>query len=310
LEVRPYDASRAQAWNAFNAGGRNGHLLFDRGFMDYHADRFADASLMAFEGETLVGLLPANVSGDTVWSHQGLTFGGLVVNDVRAVEVTAILDACAAAWAGQGARKLVYKALPAIYHRRPAQEDLSWLYRRGARLARRDLSTAIDLTAPGPVSSRRARGARKAAGAGVTFGRSDRWGDYWALLETVLAARHGAAATHSLAEIKLLAVRFPEAITLHIAEREGEVLAGVVMFRSGPVAHAQYIATGDEGRTLGALDGLFLHLIEGERGIRRWFDFGHSTTDQGHTLNEGLVRQKEEFGGGGVVHDVYELDLT
>lgn len=310
MEVRPYEASLAGAWNAFNAGARNGHLLFDRGFMDYHADRFADASLMAFEGERLVGLAPANLSGETVWSHQGLTFGGLVVDDARAVEVAAMLDACAAAWAGQGARTLVYKALPPIYQRRPAQEDLSWLFRRGARLVRRDLGTAIDLTEPGPVSSRRARGARKAAGAGVTFARSDRWSDYWAVLESVLEARHGAAATHSLAEITLLAGRFPEAISLHTAEREGEVLAGVVMFRSGPVAHAQYIAAGEAGRALGALDGLFLHLIEGERGVRRWFDFGHSTTDQGHTLNEGLMRQKEEFGGGGVVHDVYELDLA
>lgn len=310
MEVRPYEASLAGAWNAFNAGARNGHLLFDRGFMDYHADRFADASLMAFEDGRPVALLPANRGGETVWSHQGLTFGGLVVDAARASEVGAILDACAAALAGQGARTLVYKALPPIYHRRPAQEDLSWLFRRGARLVRRDLGTAIDLATPGPVSSRRTRGARKAAGASVVFGRSDRWGDYWTLLEGVLAARHGAAATHSLAEIELLAGRFPDAIALHTAERNGEVLAGVVMFLSGPVAHAQYIAAGEEGRALGALDGLFLHLIEGERTRRRWFDFGHSTVDQGRTLNEGLIRQKEEFGGGGVVHDVYEVDLA
>lgn len=308
MEVRRYRPDMADAWNAFNRRARNGHFLFDRGFMDYHADRFEDASLVVLQDGQIVGLLPANRSGDQVWSHQGLTFGGLVSDPVGAARSLEILDACAAHWAGEGLRSLTYKARPWIYHRAPAEEDLYWLFRRDATLVRRDVSAAIDYRARGPVSSRRARGARKAANAGLVFERSEDWSGYWTLLETVLSGRHGAAPVHSLDEIRLLGGRFPAEISLHTASLDGRILAGVVMFCSSHVAHAQYIAVGEEGRALGALDGLFEHLIAAHAQTHRYFDFGISNTDQGRVLNDGLIRQKEEFGASAVVHDVYRIE--
>ena len=306
MEVRPYEASDRDAWNHLNAAARNGHFLFDRGFMEYHADRFVDASVAVWEGGQMVGLVPANLDGDTIHSHQGLTFGGLVSETLGTAATLQAMEACAAVWRGMGGRSLVYKALPWIYHRRPAQEDLYWLFRRGASLVRRDVTTAIDLRAPGPRSGRRERGMRKAGRAGMAFVRSDRWHAFWDLLHEVLAVRHGAAPVHRVEEILRLAAAFPEAITLHLAERDGDILAGVVMFAGPQVAHAQYIAASEAGRSLGALDGLFDHLITGHR-TSRYFDFGISNTDQGQVLNEGLVGQKEEFGGSAVVHDVYRL---
>jgi hypothetical protein len=277
--------------------------------MDYHADRFADASLMAFEDGAPIALLPLNRTGDEAWSHQGLTFGGLVVEDAGTAQVLAILDACAGHLRGEGMTQLTYKALPQIYARAPAGADLYWLFRREAALVRRDISIAIDYCARGPISSRRTRGARKAQKAGLTFAQSQDWPRFWRVLEGVLADRHGAAPVHSLDEIQRLAGRFPEAIALFAASAEDEMRAGVVMFRSAQVAHAQYIAVDEAGREAGALDGLFEHLIGAHAATHRYFDFGISNTDQGRVLNEGLVRQKEEFGGGGVVHDFYRVAL-
>jgi len=309
MRVEPYRPDQAEAWNAFNRRALTGHLLFDRDFMDYHADRFLDASLMVFDGSDLLALLPANRTGPEVWSHQGLTFGGLIHDGLGVSRVMAALDLCADTFSRGGARALVYKAMPWIYPRAPAQDDLYWLFRRDAILVRRDISVAIDQRARGRMSSRRSRGVRKAQAAGLAFRRSHDWASYWRLLEGVLADRHDAAPTHALHEITLLAERFPEAVTLHAAELEETMLAGVVLFEWGGVAHAQYIAVGEAGREIGALDGLLEHLIQTTATRCRIFDFGISNTSQGRVLNEGLVRQKEEFGGGGVVHDVYNVSL-
>ncbi|MDB5438242.1 MAG: family acetyltransferase [Caulobacteraceae bacterium] len=309
MEIVRYRPDMAEAWNAFNRRARNGHFLFDRGFMDYHADRFTDASRMVAQDGHLIGLLPLNVSGDQAWSHQGLTFGGLLVDDLGAAEILAVLDACAEALQGEDVTSLTYKAQPWIYPSAPAQEDLYWLFRRDAALVRRDVSAAIDYRARGRVSSRRLRGARKGEKAGLSFGRSADWAGYWRLLDTVLGERHGAAAVHSLAEIQMLTERFPEEIALFTAAAGGELQAGVVMFRSDRVAHAQYIAAGEDGRRNGALDGLFEHLIALHATSHRYFDFGISNTDGGRVLNEGLMRQKEEFGASALTHDVYRLDL-
>jgi Acetyltransferase (GNAT) domain len=309
VEVRRYSPEMAQSWNAFNARARNGHFLFDRGFMDYHADRLTDGSRVVAEDGEIVALLPLNLAGGEAWSHQGLTFGGLIFDGLGAAQTLAVLDACAERLRADGAIALTYKAQPWIYPRAPAQEDLYWLFRNDAALVRRDVSAAIDYRARGRVSSRRARGARKAQQAGLTFGRSQDWAGYWALLEAVLAGRHGAAPVHSLAEIELLAARFPEEIALFTASAGAAIQAGVVMFRSTHVAHAQYIAVGEDGRETGALDGLFDHLIEAHAQTNRYFDFGISNTDGGRVLNEGLMRQKEEFGASVLTHDVYRVVL-
>jgi hypothetical protein len=309
VEVRRYSAEMAGAWNALNRQAAGGHFMFDRGFMDYHADRFADASLAAFEDGRLIALLPANLRDTEAWSHQGLTFGGLVHAGLGAARTLEVLDACAAELAAMGATSLIYKALPWIYAAAPAQEDLYWLFRRDAALIRRDVSAAIDYRARGRVSSRRERGAKKAAAAGLSFAQSQDWGGFWRLLEGVLAERHGAAPVHSLAEIELLAGRFPSEIALFTAADAEGPQAGVVMFRSAHAAHAQYIAAGPKGRETGALDGLFEHLIGAHADTHRYFDFGISNTDGGRVLNEGLMRQKEEFGASAVVHDFWRVTL-
>ena len=310
MEICRYSADLAGAWNDLNRRAVNGHFLFDRGFMDYHADRFADGSLVVLEGGQPIALLPANLKAGEAFSHQGLTFGGLIHAGLGAARTLQALDACAEALVGAGASALTYKALPWIYPRSPTQDDLYWLFLRDAVLVRRDASAAIDYRARGRVSSRRERGVKKAAAAGLTFAQSQDWPGFWRLLEGVLAERHGAAPVHSLPEIELLAGRFPGEVALFTAADADGLQAGVVMFRSAQVAHAQYIAANAQGRETGALDGLFGHLIGVHAESHRFFDFGISNTDDGRVLNEGLMRQKEEFGAGVVVHDVWRVTLA
>jgi hypothetical protein len=107
----------------------------------------------------------------------------------------------------------------------------------------------------------------------------------------------------------MLARRFPREIALFGAFRGSDWLSGVVVYESAPVAHVQYIASTAEGRELSSLDLLFERLIVQEYAEKAWFDFGSSTEDEGRTLNEGLVAQKEGFGARAVVHDFYDLDL-
>ncbi|HUR80134.1 MAG TPA: GNAT family N-acetyltransferase, partial [Thermoanaerobaculia bacterium] len=69
----------APAWNEFVRASRNGTFLFDRGYMDYHADRFEDRSLLFFDSaDRLVAVLPAHRRGTELISHGGLTYGGFV----------------------------------------------------------------------------------------------------------------------------------------------------------------------------------------------------------------------------------------
>ena len=118
---------------------------------------------------------------------------------------------------------------------------------------------------------------------------------------------HSATPVHTADEIKLLANRFPENIKLYVAYKNNEMLAGVLVYITPNVVHTQYIANSDMGRQCGALDIVMDYLINNCYSEKEYFDFGISTENEGLFLNEGLISQKQEFGGRAIAYDFYEL---
>ncbi|MGP1717883.1 MAG: GNAT family N-acetyltransferase [Methylophilus sp.] len=297
MQCLPYQPEQAAEWNVFLAQSRNGTFLFNRDYMDYHADRFQDASVCVKKDEQLIAILPASLDGDTIISHGGLTFGGLVLgNKAGAAEVLEIFTQLRAYWAANGIRKLIYKPVPHIYHTAPSEEDLYALHRLQAKTVRVDVSTTIDQTNRLPVSKMRKRLQGKALKAGVVIKKSEDYAACWEMLTANLADRHGVKPTHTLSEITLLASRCPE-IALYMAYLDDKPVAGVVVYAYSQVAHTQYIALTDAARETGALDLLLETLVSEIYSDKPYFNFGISTYDSGRELNAGLCAQKEMFGG-------------
>ncbi|HWS55299.1 MAG TPA: GNAT family N-acetyltransferase [Pyrinomonadaceae bacterium] len=312
IEAAPYEAGGKGEWDGFVGGAKNGVFLFRRDYMDYHADRFPDASLVfRGEGGRVVALLPATRREDALVSHAGLTFGGIIADSGMKVGLMLeVFDAMAERLRSEGVRRLVYKAVPHIYHRVPAEEDLYALFRHGARLTRRDVSSAVDARARLPFSKGRRYEAKRARREGLEVGRGDDFETFMRIEEQVLGEKYDTRPVHTAAELSMLAGRFPDNIKLHVARRGGETLAGVVVYESECVAHAQYIAAGEEGKRLGALDLVLEHLINVEYAGKRYFDFGISTEDAGRRLNAGLAENKQGFGARAVVYDFYEMEIN
>lgn len=304
-----YGAEYQAEWNGFVDASRNGHFFFYRDFMEYHADRFVDHSLMLHNERGLRAVLPANRVDEILYTHQGLTFGGLVVDRARGAEIIDLLQLSAEFLAGEGVRRLVYKALPTVYHRQPTEDDRYALHRMGARIVRRELSSVIDLAVPVTLTSGKKDNLRRARKADLSVQELGDPAPVIDLVSAVLAERHGATATHSPAELRLLAARFPDNIRTFAAMKGDRLLAGAVLFFQGAVVHTQYLANSEDGLSCGALDFLVDDLIRTRSAGKRWFSFGISTEEGGTVLNEGLLAYKEGFGGHGITHDTYELDL-
>jgi hypothetical protein len=309
VTVEPYEAQRRADWDAVVGQARARHFLFERDYMDYHADRFADASLLVLSGGAPVAVLPASRHDDEVVSHGGLTFGGLVSGrELTVSDTVAALDAIAASLRADGVRRLVYKAVPHIYHLEAAEEDLYALHVAGARLARRDVSAAVAPGSRPAYSEERRRAIRRGAGEAIELAESDAVEPFMGLVAEVLQSRHGVEPVHSAAEMRLLADRFPGRIRLWTASEGGGLVAGVLIYETPAVAHAQYIANGPRGRELRAGDALFDHLLT-DVYPDKWFDFGISN-EPGGDLNAGLMRNKEGFGARAIAYDRYLLELA
>ena len=309
MKIERYQRGMGDAWNGFVARSKNGTFLFDRGYMDYHADRFEDHSLVVRDGSGgIVALLPANRSGARLASHAGLTYGGFVVDErMGAAAMLEVFDALRRYLGGEAIEALAYKTVPSIYHAYPAEEDRYALFRAGATLYRRDVLAVLCPGHRPAYQERRVRMMKRAAKAQVAVESGSRFAHFWPILEANLQRVHGTRPVHSLAEIEMLAARFPDNIRLHLAVEGGEPIAGVVIYDTKRVAHVQYIASSERAREVGALDRLFAALIEEVYAGHAWFDFGISNEDDGRVLNVGLVEQKEGFGARAMAHDFYEV---
>lgn len=309
ITLKPYSKELESVWNAFNQNAKNGLFMFDRAYMDYHADRFTDHSLIFYEGEKLLALLPLNLKGDVLYSHQGLTFGGFIIGDnMRQNKMLECFEALREYMHTNKFTKLFYKAIPYIYHQNPAQEDLYALFRNGARLYRVDCSTTIDLRRNVKMSELRKRGVKKASRESIEIEQSSDFSSFITLVNEVLQNKHNATAVHSAEELTFLHLRFMDNIKLFIAKKDQKILAATLLFIYPHLVHVQYLAANDEGREIGALDLLLKTLIDAYTPSKIYFDFGISTESGGTFLNVGLITQKEGFGGRSIAHCFYELN--
>ncbi|ARS37143.1 GNAT family N-acetyltransferase [Pontibacter actiniarum] len=308
VEVVKYSGKYKVAWDAFVAASKNGTFMLHRDYMEYHADRFTDHSLLFYHKGRLVALLPANEAGQEVHSHGGLSYGGFVTGKrMKAALLLEMVQAMKAYFAARGFRSINYKAIPHIYHRLPAEEDQYALFRHGATLYRRDVNSVIALQNQLPYATLRKRKLKQAPP--LQLMQSTAYEAFMRLGQEVLQEKYNLAPAHTAAEIELLASRFPENIRLYTATDGRELLAGVLVYETATVAHCQYMATSAVGREVGALDVLVDWLLREVYAQKVYFSFGVSTEQQGQYLNEGLIRNKESYGARAVVHDFYALKL-
>ena len=327
--VKPYGPEWKSAWDSAVDEVRQSSFLLKRDFMDYHSARFSDRSLLLLNAKGKVAaLLPACENPDDptqVVSHAGLTYGGLLLMpDATAAQVVRLMALCADHYHACGYTTWVYKPMPHIYHRYPAEEDLYAIFRLDGQLCARTLSAAIRLDAPYRLSELRRRKVNKflrSQQSQPIFSDSVRHlPAFWQMLDEVLHKRHGLHPVHTLSELQLLCSRFPREIRLltvfgtaasHAAEPQ--LLAGCMVFLCSRVAHVQYISASDEGCCVSALDWLLAGLprwLQCEAPGTEYLDFGISTEQGGRWLNEGLAFQKEGFGARAVCYDTYIIGLS
>ncbi len=309
FSLRRYTADDRALWDSHAAHSHPFHFMFFRNYMDYHSDRFPDCSFFVEKNGNVVGLIPGTLSSEQVWSsHAGLTFGGILVDKNEGTLVyLEIFDLLDAELKKLSVKKVLYKPVPWIYHTEPAEAPLYALFRRHAVLKARQVASVVD---PGnyTLSRTRRRKWKQAVEAGVQLCVPE-IESFWEILSECLATRHEVRPVHTAREMELLASRFPDHIRLYGAEKDGELLAGIILYETPRVVHGQYGAATEKGRELGALDFLFENLLTSYISPEKWFDFGISCEQNGMILNEGLVFRKDGFGAHAVMFDQYEYDL-
>ncbi len=313
ITVRRYSDGEQERWDRFNGSVKNRLFMFDRNYMDYHRDRFTDHSQGFYSEDELIALFPSCEREGMLLSHGWLTYGGFLVEDhMKQHTMVDCMNALKEYAASNGFSKVVYKTIPYIYHRQPAEEDRYALFAAGAKLVTVDASTYVNLKNPLKMPKGRKAQISRARREGVTVEVLTDLKDYETFIDLeneVLESRHETHAVHTAKELKMLHDRFPENIHLFAGMKDGQLMAGTVIFEYDRVIHTQYMAANEEARQIGGLDLVIAAVMDQYRSEKDWLDFGISTEHGRIYLNEGLIAQKEGFGGRTGVYGIWELDV-
>ncbi|MFL1011268.1 GNAT family N-acetyltransferase [Flavisericum labens] len=298
-------------WNDFLKVTKNATFLFHRDFMDYHSDRFTDSSLMVYKKDKLVAVLPANQKGDTIYSHQGLSYGGVVLkSDLKFKDVLYVFYELLKHLSQQGKDVFELKLLPQMYSNIPIQEINYILFILDALVVKKEVLSVIDRKSPLQISKNRLEGVKRGAKNELKIVEENTFEGFWnEVLIPNLSKKHNVSPVHSLAEISDLKRKFPENIKQFNVYHNQKLVAGTTMFLTENVAHCQYISGNSDKNTLGSLDFLFEHLIKNIFENKLYFDFGSSNEDNGKKINTGLQFWKEGFGARSIVQEFYSVEV-
>ena len=308
MRIAKYGDKYKKAWDALVRESKNGTFLFLRDYIEYHSDRFVDHSLLIFDENDLIAVLPASIHDNTIVSHGGLTYGGLVyranMTTKKALQCFETLLEC---FRENGFDEFVYKAVPHIYHKSPAEEDLYCLFINGFRLLKREVSSSIQINGTS-IRGKKVSGHKKAAKSGCQMVETRNSEAILNIVNEGLSGKYSTTAVHTFSEMNYLSNKFKKNIRIFDLIIDGECEGGAILYVSDKCVHAQYIATSAKAKSCRGLDFIIVECFSRFQEVL-WFDFGISTENDGRTLNYNLIKAKEEFNMSAVCYDTYIINL-
>lgn len=311
-KIEQYNSSYKEKWNEFIKNSKNGTFLLERDYVEYHMDRFPDASFLILDkNEKIKAVLPGTVLNNTYYTHRGLTYGGFILDrDSKVSDVIEYFELLNIELRKGGIREVIYKCIPYIYNNYPSEEDEYVLFNKlNAKLQSISISSTIDLKKDLKFNKSRKCSISKSKRYNLSIEKDKNIEKFWSILTENLKEVHNTKPVHSLEEILYLKENFSKNIEIYTVKKDDEVIAGVVNYLMKEVVHVQYISANILGKEVSALDYLFDYLIKEEYKDKKYFDFGTSTEEDGKVLNEGLIFQKEGFGGRAVNYKQYKYKL-
>jgi hypothetical protein len=310
--VEKYTKENRLAWDTFISEAKNATFLFARDFMEYHSDRFTDYSLLVYKDDLLYAVMPANIVGDKLYSHKGLTYGSLVLS--KSAKLLYTFEAFKALLAFLNAKAistLELRNIPTFYNTMPSDELSYFLFKANATLIKRDALMVIDTSNKIKFQKNRREGINKAKRNGLTIAVDDNFEGFWnEILIPNLQKKHGVAPVHSLEEIQMLAAKFPDHIKQVNVYKDNVIVAGTTLFLTKTTIHPQYVSGNSDKNAFGSLDLAYDYIINHFDSSKRYFDFNISSEENGTALNSGLIFWKESCGARTYVADNYLIDTA
>jgi hypothetical protein len=323
IEIVPFDEKYRSDWESFiEQKAVNSTFLHSRKFYDHNPNnKIDDASLLFYKKSRLIAVFPANLylEGNSYILHSYLraTYGGFIVGkDVTVEAALEIVGKTIEFAKSKQASQLIVRNPFRIFNTNLCDETDYAMWFHGFEIKSREIEICIPID--GDIKTIRARyrnAARRNVKKAAEFIDVCLSGDirnYWSLLEKNLTERHGQKPVHDYDSIiKLIESVGSDKVLFFGGYYKGELVSGILIFKfNNLVLHAQYIASNSRFQNLRPLNAVVDYIIEwGNQKGFKYFNLGTGNENEGKSINSGLFRFKENFGGKGVLRETMILKL-
>jgi hypothetical protein len=309
IELVPYREELRDTWERLVRSASNGHFFMERGFLDYHGNRFEDASFLVRRRGHWLGVIPMHRVDRNAWhSHDGIPFAGLIANPrLNHSDEVSLFAALREQLRRQEVRALKWTPVPWSYRRQPGDGETLALENLGATKGRSKSACMLRLDQPAHRTKRLITQSRSALTRELQFVEQVPLEVGWELVADTLARRHDAPPLHRPEDWRYLAQRYPDQIHgCGIQSPGGELLVFQLLFLCRPVVRMQAVGYTPDAVRFHAVEKLCFELATRPWTRYQWLDFGTSNDPATGELVESLHEFKERFGGRTVLIPSYE----
>ena len=308
--VKKYHKNIQAAWDDFVKRSANGTFLHLRPYMDYHSERFADASLVVYDGQKIMAVLPAHLVDNQLFSHNGLTYGDFIFHKkLKLQHKVSIVKEVLAYLHQNGITRLHIKSIPFFFHKQVDQANAYIYHKAGGKIDKIKPFFVIMPQNGSRTNHNRKKNIKKLQDADYQLLEgADLLPDFWQIVQNNLESRYETQAVHSLAEMQLLMQRFPDNIKLFGLQSKGKLLAGALTYFINGAAHFQYIHSVQDKAERMAVEWLTYQVIK-QLQAHQYISFGSSEVSD-NQINAGLAYWKESFGSRILNQFFYEIDTN
>ena len=321
FKFRRYNKNDEAVWDKFVSDSNNGTIFHLRKFLNYHSkDEFVDHSILIIKNKKLFSVFPAAervVSNQKLLvSHPGSSVGSFVIPENLSIANSIELVSQIKNYAKESGFNGIQITLPPNLYQKRLSNYMDFAFFRGGFIyKKREITSILFLEKNIETTLKKFRPSHRRAvkiaqSKGVLVRESEKYDEYYKILQKNLSKRHGVNPTHTLRELKKLKRIFKDKIKLFSAFIDGKMIAGIVNFIiNEQVVLAFYISHDELYNQYRPLNILFYEVfswaIESKYKV---YDFGIFTVNE--KPNMGLGRFKENFGASGIFRDTIELKLN
>ena len=293
MRIERFNSANRLVWDKWIRDCR-APFYFLRSYIDYHGSRFIDHSMMFYDEDEMVGLIPAIQEGSTIHSHKGLSYGGWIGHNIHnEILIDSIKEHCE----NQGIESIIYRPQPTFYG--VNSENLH----DSMEVFSEKLTFIIPLSQPLNINTNRKRNLKKSDHLEVKHMVDV--DSFYSMLYNEMMERHKTSPIHTKEDLVYLCRSFPDNIKI-FAARHKENVGYIMTFLFRDVIKCQYIVSDEMGYKHEAITQIVIFLAEHFKHSHMYLDLGAATDEHGN-FKESLARFKRSLGAEEKVVSTYQL---